>query len=234
MNNQIVSVWKLVKLLQFSLLSIFSSLFPHGLPLLVLLSLRIHYASLHICRFLCEVACLSVKWTMCTHSKHVIMRTRTVLSRTWLKVPSSTEGEISTHSSAGPSSDTTRSDSTQTSSFLCASSSLPSQVWAVYELLWPFSLCLVLFHRLSSPCWSLCFSLRIPCFFYIYYTALEFVCFVAHLSLYIIEHLSLYLFYITLSLYIYHNRASILYRNWVGILYCTGLCMFCRTWVCIL
>ena len=129
MNNQIVTVQKLVKSLQFSLLSIFSSLFPHGLPLLVLLSLRIHYASLHICRFLCEVACLSVKWTMCTHSKHVIMCTRTVLSRTWLKVPSSTDGEISTHSSAGPSSDTTRSDSTQPSSFLCASSSLPSQVW---------------------------------------------------------------------------------------------------------
>ena len=57
-----------------------------GLPLLVLLSLRIHYASLHICRFLCEVACLSVKWTMYTHSKHVIMRIRTVLSRTWLQV----------------------------------------------------------------------------------------------------------------------------------------------------
>lgn len=37
----------------------------HGLPLPVLLSLRIHYcnkhASLHIRRFLCEVACLSVK-----------------------------------------------------------------------------------------------------------------------------------------------------------------------------
>ena len=37
----------------------------HGLPLSVLLSLRIHYcnnyASLHIRRFLCEVACLSVK-----------------------------------------------------------------------------------------------------------------------------------------------------------------------------
>ena len=29
--------------------------------LIVLLSLHIHYASLHICRFLCEVACLSVK-----------------------------------------------------------------------------------------------------------------------------------------------------------------------------
>ena len=48
--------------------------------------IRIHYASLHICRFLCEVACLSVKWTMYTHSKHVIMCTRTVLSRTWLQV----------------------------------------------------------------------------------------------------------------------------------------------------
>jgi hypothetical protein len=33
----------------------------HGLPLLVLLSFRIHYASLHVFRFLCEVACLSVK-----------------------------------------------------------------------------------------------------------------------------------------------------------------------------
>jgi hypothetical protein len=33
----------------------------HGLPLLVILSSRIHYASLHICRFLCEVAWLRVK-----------------------------------------------------------------------------------------------------------------------------------------------------------------------------
>jgi hypothetical protein len=47
----------------------------------------------------------------------------------------SSEGEILTHSSAGPSSDTTRSDSTQTSSSLCASSSLPAQVCTVYELL---------------------------------------------------------------------------------------------------
>ena len=151
----------------------------------LLLSLRIHYASLHICRFLCEVACLSVKWTMCTHSKHVIMRTRTVLSRTWLKVPSSTEGEISTHSSAGPSSDTTRSDSTQPSSSLCASSSLPAQVCAVYELLWPFSLCLVFFTVSHLPLRLSASLSGYHVFFYIYYTALEYVCFIAHLSLYI-------------------------------------------------
>jgi hypothetical protein len=110
----------------------------------------------------------------------------------------SSEGEISTHSSAGPSSDTTRSDSTQPSSSLCASSSLPAQVCAVYELLWPFSLCLVFFHRLSSPSWSVCFSLRIPCFFLhilyrtrvcMFYSAIEFVYYLAHLSLCIIAYL---------------------------------------------
>jgi hypothetical protein len=109
----------------------------------------------------------------------------------------SSEGEISTNSSAGPSSDTTRSDSTQPSSSLCASSSLPAQVCAVYELLWPFSLCLVFFHRLSSPSWSLCFSLRIPCFFLhilyrtrvcMFYSALEFVYYFAHLNLCIIAY----------------------------------------------
>jgi hypothetical protein len=47
----------------------------------------------------------------------------------------SSEGEISTNSSVGPSSDTTTSDSTQPSSSLCESSSLPAQVCAVYELL---------------------------------------------------------------------------------------------------
>jgi len=110
----------------------------------------------------------------------------------------SSEGEISTNSSAGPSSDTTRSDSTQPSSSLCASSSLPAQVCAVYELLLPFSLCLVFFHRLSSPSWSLCFSLRIPCFFLhilyrtrvcMFYSALGFVYYFAHLSLCIIAYL---------------------------------------------
>ena len=115
-----------------------------------------------------------------------------------VKSSRSSEGEISTHSSAGPSSDTTRSDSTQPSSSLCASSSLPAQVCAVYELLWPFSLCLVFFHRLSSPSWSLCFSLRIPCFFLhilygtrvcMFYSALEFVYYLAHLSLCIIAYL---------------------------------------------
>ena len=131
---------------------------------------------------------------MCTHSKHVIIRTRTVLSRTWLKVREALKVKFR-HSSAGPSSDTTRSDSTQPSSSLCASSSLPAQVCAVYELLLPFSLCLVFFHRLSSPSWSLCFSLRIPCFFLhilyrtricMFYSALEFVYYLAHLSLCII------------------------------------------------
>ena len=57
----------------------------------------------------------------------------------------SSEGQISTHSSAGPSSDRTTCDSTQPSSSLCESSWLPAQVCAVYELLWPFSLCLVFF-----------------------------------------------------------------------------------------
>ncbi len=166
-------------------------------PWMCFLSLRIHYASLHICRFLGEVVCLSVKWTMCTHSKHVIIHTRTVPSRTWLKVREALEVKFR-HSSAGPSSDTTRSDSTQPSSSLCASSSLPAQVCAVYELLWPFSLCLVFFHRLSSPSWSLWFSLRIPCFFLhilyrtrvcMFYSTLEFVYYFAHLSLCIIAYL---------------------------------------------
>jgi hypothetical protein len=71
-------------------------------------------------------------------------------------------------------------------------------VCAVYELLWPFSLCLVFFHRLSSPSWSLCFSLRIPCFFLhilyhtrvcMFYNALEFVYYFVHLSLCIIAYL---------------------------------------------
>jgi hypothetical protein len=45
-----------------------------------------HCTSLCICRFLCEVVCLSIKWTMCTHNKHVIIHKRTELSRTWLPV----------------------------------------------------------------------------------------------------------------------------------------------------
>ncbi len=115
-----------------------------------------------------------------------------------VKISKNSEGEISTHSSAGPSSDTTRSDSTQPSSSMCASSSLPAQVCAVYELLWSFSLCLVFFHRLSSPSWSLYFSLRIPCFFLhilyytrvcMFYNSLEFVYYLTHLSLCIITYL---------------------------------------------
>ena len=98
----------------------------------------------------------------------------------------SSEGEISTHSSAGPSSDTTRSDSTQPSSSLCASSSLPAQVCAVYELLWPFSLCLVFFTVSHLPLRLSASLSGYHVFFYIYYTALKYVCFIAHLSLYII------------------------------------------------
>ena len=54
------------------------------------------------------------------------------------------------------------------------------------------------FHRLSSPSSSLCFSLRIPCFFLhilygtrvcMFYSALEFVYYLAHLSLCIIAYL---------------------------------------------
>ncbi len=108
------------------------------------------------------------------------------------------EGEISTHISGGPSSDTKRSDSTQPSSSLCVSSPLPAQVCAVYELFWPFSHCLVFVHLLSSPSWSLCFSLRIPCFFLhlLYHTrvcmfciTLEFVYYLTHLILCILVYL---------------------------------------------
>ena len=135
------------------------------------------------------------------------------------------EGEIPTHSSAGASSDTTRSDSTQPSSSLCASSSLPAQVCAVYELLWPFSLCLLFFYRLSSPSWSFYFSLRIPCFFlHILYrtrvcmlhSALEFVYYLSHLSLSIIQHLSLYFFYITLEL-VYISQLSLCIISHLGL-----------------
>jgi len=54
------------------------------------------------------------------------------------------------------------------------------------------------FSPLSSPSWSLCFSLRIPCFFLhilyrtrvcMFYSALEFVYYFAHLSLCIIPYL---------------------------------------------
>jgi hypothetical protein len=110
----------------------------------------------------------------------------------------SSEGEISTNSSAGPSSDTTRSDSTQPSSSLCASSSLPAQVCAVYELLWPFSLCLVFFTVSHLPL-GLSASLSGYHVFFLhilyrtrvcmFYSALEFVYYLAHLSLCIIAYL---------------------------------------------
>jgi hypothetical protein len=80
----------------------------------------------------------------------------------------SSEGEISTHSSPGSSSDTTRSDSTQPYSSLCASKSLPAQVCAVYELLWTFSLCHVVFFTVSHLPFGLSASLsRYHVFFYI-------------------------------------------------------------------
>jgi hypothetical protein len=130
------------------------------LPLFVFLSLLLHYASLLICRFLCEVACLSVKSTMCTHSKHVIMSTRALLSRTWLQVP-----EVKFRRTAQQEHRRIQREVIQHN--------------------------LRLFHRLSSPSWSFYFSLSgYHVFFYIYYTTLEFVCFIAHL----------YFFYITLEL----------------------------------
>ena len=152
----------------------------------MLLSLLLHYASLHICRFLCEVACLSVKSTMCTHSKHVIMRTRAVLSRTWLQVPEGLkvkfrhtaqqehrriQREVIQHNLRHPCVHLLR--------FLhrCVQSMNFSD----------HSRSVFFFFTVSHLPLGLSTSLSgYHVFFYIYYTALEFVCFIAHLSLYII------------------------------------------------
>jgi hypothetical protein len=143
--------------------------------LLVILSSRIHYASLHICRFLCEVAWLRVKWPIFSHTANTssCAQGRCCRERGY-KFKKLWRWNFDIQLSRTIV-DTTRSDSTQPSSSSCASSSLPAQVCAVYELLWPFSLCLVFFHRLSSPSWSLCFSLRIRTWVCILLSSLEFV-----------------------------------------------------------
>ena len=100
---------------------------------------------------------------------------------------------------------------------------------------------LFFFHRLSSPSWSLCFSLRIPCFFlhilyrtrvcmfysaleFVFYSALEFVYYIAHLSLCIIA----YLFY----KYHTHTHKHILLRCECGVSVLDSVRMRARACIC--
>jgi len=182
------------------------------------LSLRIHYASLHICRFLCEVACLSVKWTVCTHSKHVIMCTRTVLSRTWLKVQEALkvkfrqtveqdhrriQREVIQHNFLHPCVHLHRylhrcvqsmnfSDHSRSALFFFTVSHLPLGLSTSLSQDTMFFFLHILYR--TRVC--------------MLYSALEFVYSLGHLSLSIIQHLSLYFFYITLEL-VYTSQLSL-------------------------
>jgi hypothetical protein len=135
---------------------------------------------------------------MCTHSKHVIIRKRTVLSRTWLKVREALtvkfrhtvqqdhrriQREVIQHNLLHPC----------VHLHLFLHRCVQSMNFSDHS-----RSVLFFFHLLSSPSWSLCFSLRIPCFFLhilyrtrvcMFYSALEFVYYLTHLSLCIIAYL---------------------------------------------
>jgi hypothetical protein len=134
---------------------------------------------------------------MCTHSKLVIILTRTVLSRTWLKVREDLKVKFR---------HTVQQDYRRIQREVIQHNLLHPCVYlhrflhrCVQSMNFSdHSRCLFFFHRLSSPSWSLCFSLRIPCFFLhiLYHTricmfniALEFVYYLAHLSLCVIAYL---------------------------------------------
>ena len=122
---------------------------------------------------------------MCTHSKHVIMRTRTVLSRTWLQVQEALKVKFR---------QTVQQDHRRIQREVIQHNLLHPCVHlhrflhrCVQSMNFSDQSRSVLFFSpsLISLLVSLLLSQDTMFFFYICYTALEYVCFIAHLSLYI-------------------------------------------------